>query len=112
MKTAILEFPAPEACDGINKCKIRYGCTVYNNNYHKFSMSNNPYDKTRHPDCPLKIEEDDLHWIKGTDGLSEWLECQECKNKIGTNLTLENEKIYEYCPSCRVKLLPPKESEG
>jgi len=67
---------------------------------------------TRHPDCPLKITEDNLRWniyVKDFYGSNpneklypcDLLECPKCHSKIIF--------AYAHCPSCGIKLLPPEE---
>ena len=55
-KVSYFEIPTPESCGGKNPCQIRYSCQVYYKNYRKNPASNNPIDKVRHKDCPLKLQ--------------------------------------------------------
>jgi len=55
----------------------------------------------RHPDCPLKITEDNLRWIAyDKPSVSRRYNCPICKVKRG--------KFTNFCPSCGIKLLPPE----
>ena len=66
-------------------------------------------ENTRHPDCPLEITEDNLRWRKDTrtslDGeILEYWVCPECKF---VHYYYDDYKVYNFCPSCGTKLLPP-----
>ena len=56
---------------------------------------------SRHPDCPLKITEDNLRW-KTFEYV--WYRCPLCRYETGL-------RDANYCPSCGIKLLPPKGGE-
>ena len=66
---------------------------------------------TRHPDCPLKITEDNLRWIEFRDEdypcAIPIMECAICKETFPGGY--ENRKRWKHCPSCGIKLLPPEE---
>jgi len=70
-----------------------------------FGITVTNYINIRHPDCPLKITEDNLRWIR------------EVKSYTGDVIFIcpkcEEAKFmpYNFCPSCGVKLLPPENKE-
>jgi len=68
---------------------------------------------TRHPDCPLKITEDNLRWQgNGTETIGYYITCPDCKKEPHGNWDREgfsDDDFPKYCPHCSIKLLPPEE---
>ena len=56
---AILEFPAPESCCGEKKCSLIFDNPIGMNFCVKIREIVSDYTTSRHPDCPLRIEEED-----------------------------------------------------
>ena len=63
------------------------------------------YDKFRHPDCPLKITEDNLRWEIIDLGTTQRITGHRCPKCGDEKYTCK----FNYCPNCGVKLLPPME---
>ena len=110
---AILEMEAPESCVDERGAALRCPFAEYPRNgsvdctiLHKRI----PYFKTtRHPDCPLKIIDDGSRWIytKVDKGNTRQLyTCPKCE----ISQALFPVDIFNYCPLCGVKLLPPEEA--
>jgi len=79
-------------CDGLDRC---IGTTKNSELF---------YTNTRHPDCPLKITEDNLRWKNTSTKYFQLMTCPNCKS--------EYEKYdYNFCPSCGIKLLLPMEDK-
>jgi len=72
----------------------------------------NEYIDTRHPDCPLKITEDNLRWQgNGSETIGYYITCPECKQEPPGNWDREDfndDDFPNYCPHCGIKLLPPE----
>jgi len=110
--SAILELKeTPKLCGACDLSKKTKYETVYICNALKRRI--NCIWNKRHPDCPLKITEDNLRWtlyVKNFYGSNpneklypcDLLECPKCHSKIIF--------AYAHCPYCGIKLLPPKET--
>ena len=86
----------PESC---SECEIKVLCEYR-------IKAKLYYIGTRHPDCPIKITEDNLRWIlirDFGDGL-QFLACVKCNKEIMFD---SHEVPKNFCPSCGIKLLPP-----
>ena len=112
--SAILELKKTQescgVCDLSKKTKYE---TVYICNALKRRI-NSIWNK-RHPNCPLKITVNNLRWIKHQSWrLNEltafYYECPKC-GKITNDIHNQNGDIFNFCPHCGIKLLPPKEGE-
>jgi len=109
--SAILELKeTPKSC---GECPVHRSCDVYEKLSFEVSRSlahgDKPvrYNTTRHPDCPLKITEDNLRWdieyTKDTEDIGEQYRCPKCGYvELGE---------HNYCPDCGQKLLPSLEEE-
>jgi len=103
--SAILELKeTPRSC---RDCEISHEVFTGHNNLLRcprggFLRERDNANNTRHPDCPLKIMEDNLRWIN----LNKWgaAECPKCSEGFQYMARLR------YCPSCGIKLLPPEEA--
>jgi len=73
MSKATLEFDAPESCAGCNLTGSGFCCMGT-------TEAITDYTTSRHPDCPLRIEED---------------KCVYCGNGTATSFSL-----WVYCPQC------------
>ena len=108
---AILEFDVPESCV---KCRIAY-LTYDIFNYYQIACNfvecASIYIETRHPDCPLKIVEDDLRREEYESSWENSIICPKCNLRANfpTQTGWAKEHGYNYCPSCGIKLLPPIE---
>ncbi|MCL2174447.1 MAG: hypothetical protein FWB73_00230 [Treponema sp.] len=73
------------------------------------------YETTRHPDCPLKITEDNLRWQgNGTETIGYYITCPICKKEPHGNWDkeeLSDDDFPNFCPHCGIKLLPPENKE-
>ena len=118
--SAILELKEkPQSCGG---CQLRgYNEELDYDDYEGYAgaichgekslyMDVSDYLNTniRHPDCPLKITEDNLRWklIEDYGDDIQVLACEKCNEEI----TFESSIVSRnYCPKCGTKLLPPEE---
>ena len=106
MSKAVLEMEAPVSCRVCplnNREMPATQCSMSPIRYID-RLFTSQYNNTRHPRCPLKIIEDGLRWKLTVlkDGCVPVVST--CPNCIST----VTGGIYNYCPSCGVKLLPPE----
>jgi hypothetical protein len=104
---ATLQIDTPESCwvcpevDKTASTKSYY-CRHIKSEYNYVT----DYTYSRHPDCPLVIEEKKHpHWQYKEAVDSWWFACSECDYTNGCI-------TYPECPSCGMKLDPPLESEA
>jgi len=109
--SAILELKAtPELCF---ECPIIYSVVLHNDTNTNVA-DREKYTSSRHPDCPLKITEDNLRWILSSYDVSDYttrsfIECPKCE--VGYDYDCNDVSFFEtfnFCPNCGVKLLPPE----
>jgi len=96
--SAILELKeTPKSC---KDCPINFEDSGLEVSYcAKTGFAIDDYTVTRHPDCPLKITEDNLRWILLKGDLKFKYCCPECKQTESSP--------YKYCRDCGIKILPP-----
>ena len=117
---ASLEFKAPRWCVGVREetrkttanqtivnLECRFCYMMGNLFKHRCELIHefvDDYTDRRHPDCPLKIEEDGLRWdtqvLDIGVGNQTFCGCPKCGN--------EYDWPHNYCPSCGVKLARPE----
>jgi DNA-directed RNA polymerase subunit RPC12/RpoP len=117
MSKAILTISMPKSCrvcpevDKTASTKSYY-CRHIKSEYNYVT----DYTSSRHPNCPLVIEEEGLRWneieggnVDGWFGYS--IKCPKCKKEYPAPVDDKFEEFYNYCPSCGVKLAPPLEGD-
>ena len=96
MSTTLILKETPQSC---MVCPLRVVCSIFADR----RVSDYPY--TRHPNCPLKITEDNLRWEIIDLGTTQRITGHRCPKCGDEKYTCK----FNYCPNCGVKLLPPEE---
>ena len=103
MSNATLKIPTPASCRECPLKGIDYDMAIkdWGSFCCNLHVPINNYTNRRHPDCPLKVEEE-LQWIRKNGKFNSHF-CPSC------NCGFKN--YTPHCPSCGVRLKPPEESE-
>ena len=112
---AVLEFDAPESC---TECPLTHGAWSGDSHAELCCLKDkrpfiiaNAYPDSRHPDCPLNIQQEGLRWIvKSKHGYCDLWQCEKCNMEFSIHSRHEQDNFF-HCPSCGVKLDPPEEDK-
>ena len=108
--SAILKLKEmPQSC---GECPVCHLLVSSNDSFFYFCFKMKRFvhecKNTRHPDCPLKITEDNLRWIQDKLSKNYW-RCPKCN--FGANIVNTEPGYLKYCSLCGVELGQPEDKE-